>query len=277
MNWIQSLMMGLVTGFCEPSPVSAEAHRGLLRHLFGIESEGPLFLFLCHTAVLLVMLSAGTLELRRLRRTARLLKTSKRRRTGHFDLNSAGTNRMIRSAAVFAIAGGVLSISLDFLTRRMWVMTIPLAICALLLWLPTQFRTANKDGRHLSAVEGAVMGLGVLASAVPGISAVGAVTAIGSMLGAERRFALRFAWILLCFRLAGAMLTDIMALAGSGVEWKIAIVLPAVLGAAAAALGAYIAIAAVRALTRPGRKGLADFCYYNLGQALLCALLFLLV
>ena len=198
MNWIQSLMMGLVTGFCEPSPVSAEAHRGLLRHLFGIESEGPLFLFLCHTAVLLVMLSAGKLELRRLRRTARLLKTPKRRRTGHFDLNSAGTNRMIRSAAVFAIAGGVLSISLDFLTRRMWVMTIPLAICALLLWLPTQFRTANKDGRHLSAVEGAVMGLGVLASAVPGISAVGAVTAIGSMLGAERRFALRFAWILLC-------------------------------------------------------------------------------
>lgn len=277
MNWIQSVMMGFVSGLCEPSPVSAEAHRGLLRHLFGIESEGPLFLLLCHVAVLTVLLSAGKLELRRLRRTAKILKMPKRRRTGNPDLNSAGTNRMIRSAALFAIAGGALAVSLDFLTRRLWLMTIPLAFGGLLLWVPTQFHTANKDGRHLTAAEGALMGLGALASAVPGISSVGTVTAIGSILGADRRFALRFAWILLCFRLTGAVATDIMALSGVGLEWNLTELLPAILGAVAAALGTYIAIQGIRSLTRPGKKGLSDFCYYNWGQALLSALLFLLV
>ena len=277
MNWIQSVMMGFISGLCEPSPVSAEAHRGLLRHLFGIESEGPLFLLLCHVAVLTVLLSAGQLEQSKLRRAAKLLKTPKRRRSGQLDLNSAGTNRMIRGAAIFAVIGGVLTVSLNFITRRLWMLAIPLFLGGLILWLPTQFRSANRDGRHMTAAEGILMGLAALVSAVPGISPVGTVTAVGSLLGADRRFALRFAWILLCFRLAGAIVTDIMALAGTGLELTLGLLLPAVLGAAAAAGGSYFSIQSVRSLTRPGGKGLADFCYFNWGHALLCALLFLLV
>ncbi len=277
MNWIQSVMMGFVSGLCEPLPLSAEAHRGLLLRLFGAESAEPLFLLLCHVAVLTVMLAAGKLELRRLRRTAKLLKTPKRRRTGRVELNSAGTNRMIRSAALFAVAGGVLTVNLNFISRRLWMVTIPLALCGLLLWLPTQFRTANKDGRHLTAAEGAVMGLGVLASAVPGISPVAAVTAIGSILGSDRRFALRFAWILLCLRLLGTISADLMALSAIGFAFELKALLHASISAAAAAVGAYLAIQAVRSLVRPGGRGLSGFCYYSWGQALLSALLFLLV
>lgn len=277
MNWIQSMMMGLVSGLCEPSPVSAEAHRGLLRHLFGIESEGPLFLLLCHVAALTVMLSAGNLELRRLHRAAKLTKNRSNRRGARLELNSAGTNRMLRCSAFFALAGGVLTVSLEFISNRLWMVAIPLVLNGLILWLPTLFRTANKDGRHMTAAEGTVMGLGALISAIPGISAVGAVTAIGSVLGAERRFSLRFAWILLCLRLSGSIAVDLMALSKTGFEWNLSAVLPAVLGAAASAVGAYIAIQTVRSLCRPFGRGLTDFCYYSWGQALLSAVLFLLV
>ena len=67
LSWLQSAMMGFVSGFSEPLPMSAEAHRGLLRQCFGVESEGPLFLLMCHIAVLAVILMTGRLELNRLR------------------------------------------------------------------------------------------------------------------------------------------------------------------------------------------------------------------
>ena len=73
LNWLQSAMMGFVSGLAEPLPLSGEAHRGLLRQLFGIQSEGPLFLLACHLAVLVVVLLTGRLELNRLRRTRRLM------------------------------------------------------------------------------------------------------------------------------------------------------------------------------------------------------------
>ena len=33
MNWIQSALMGFVSGLAEPMPLSAEAHRGLMSRL----------------------------------------------------------------------------------------------------------------------------------------------------------------------------------------------------------------------------------------------------
>ena len=59
LSWLQSAMMGFVSGLSEPLPMSSEAHRGLLRQLMGVESEGPLFLLMCHIAVLVVVLMTG--------------------------------------------------------------------------------------------------------------------------------------------------------------------------------------------------------------------------
>ena len=277
MNWIESLMMGFVSGISEPMPLSAEAHRGLLGRMMGLGTVPPLFLLGCHLAVLIVVLTWGKLDIRRLRRTAKLLKTPARRRTAHPDLNSAGTNRMLRTAAILAIAGRVLSVSLEGVARRLWLVSIPLALSGLLIWAPTHMRTANKDGRHLSAASGTVMGLGALAAAVPGVSLVGAVTAIGSMLGAHCRYAVRFAWLLLAVSLGTAVVMDGLSLAAGGVQFTLAELISAGLGAAAAALGARAAIWLISSRIRSQAGDLTGFCYYNWGQALLCLALFLLV
>ena len=56
MNWIQSALMGFVSGLAEPMPLSAEAHRGLMSRLMGTGTVPPLFLLSCHLAVLIVVL-----------------------------------------------------------------------------------------------------------------------------------------------------------------------------------------------------------------------------
>lgn len=277
MNCIQSAILGFAGGFCELLPMSAEAHRGLLLHMMGIESEGTLFQLFSRIAVLAVLLWAGNLELRRLYRTAQLMRTPTRRRPGRPELNSAGTLLMLRIAAVLAVAGRILSPRLAFLAERIWMLVIPLIVGGLLLWLPSNFRTANKDGRHLTAADGFLMGLGFLLGAVPGLSSVGIAAAAASVRGASRSYTLRFVWLLASVSLVTGILMDILMLVIGGFAFAPAQLLSATLGGAFAAIGAYLAIHIARSRIRPGISGFEDFCYYNWGQALLCAALFLLV
>lgn len=277
MNWIQSAWVGFLSGLSELLPVSAQAHRGLYCHMMGVEAAGLLQRLCCHIAILAVLLLAGNLELRRLYRTHKLLKTPTRRRTGRPELNSGGTLRMLRSAVLLAVLGRLLSVPLSFIGDRLWMLLLPLLLSGLILWLPTQMPTANKDGRHLTAADGALMGLGALLAAIPGLSGVGAVTAIGSMRGARRDYALRFAWILSGVGLATAIVMDLVVLARTGFSAALPELLTAAAGGLAAAVGAFLAIQLARALIRPGRSGLGIFCYFNWGLALLCGVLFLLV
>lgn len=277
MNWIQSAILGFAGGFCELLPMSAEAHKGLLRHMMGIGAVGTLFQLFSRIAVLTVLLCAGELELRKLHRTAQLMRTPTRRRPGRPELNSAGTLRMLRIAAILAAAGRILSLRLAFLADRIWMLVIPLLVGGLLLWLPSNFRTANKDGRHLTAADGFLMGLGFLLGAVPGLSSVGICVAAATVRGASRSYALRFAWILTAVSLVTGILTDVLTLAIGGFAFDPAQLLSAGLGCVCAAIGAYLAIHVARSRIRPGVSGFEEFCYYNWGQALLCAALFLLV
>lgn len=277
MNWLQRVMMGFVSGLCEPMPLSAEAHRGLMRYFFGLSSIEPLFLLACHAAVLIVVLSAGRLELRRLWRTAKILHTPQHRRTGHPNLNQAGTLRLLRSTAVLAIIGRLLSFRLQSVADRFWLLALPLIVSGLLLWLPTHIRTANKDGRHMTGIDGLLLGLAALPAAVPGISLVGAVLAMASMRGTQRQYAVRFTWMLLALSLLTAVVMDLLLVIRSGASFTMAGLLQAGLGGAAAALGSWVAIHIIRSRTRSGASGITGFCFYNWGMALLCLALFLLV
>ena len=277
MNWLQSVIMGLVSGLCEPMPISAEAHRSLLERFFGLTSVEPLFLLVCHAATLIVILSAGRLELHRLWRTVRILRTPQRRRTGHPSLNQAGTLRLLYGAALLTIIGRLLSYRLLFISQRLWILTLPLIVSGLLLWLPTHIRTGNRDGRHMTLLDGVLFGLAALAAAVPGISLVGAVLSMASMLGTQRQYAVRFSWILLSLNLLTAVVMDLLMVIRTDISLELQQLLSIGLGGAAAALGSWLAIHFIRSRTRPGATGIHGFCFYNWGMALLCLVLFLLV
>lgn len=277
LSWLQSAMMGFVSGLSEPLPLSAEAHRGLLRTMMGVDAEGPLFTLMCHIAVLVVVLMTGRLELGRLNRTRKQMKLPPRRRTGHPDLNSEGTLKLLRSAALLTIVGRLLSVHLGVIADKLYLLFPVLIAGGVLLWLPTQFRTANKDGRHLAPIDGILMGVGSALAALPGISGVGATAAIASVRGVERRYAIRFGWLLLVISLGTAVVIDLLAVAGTGFSFELGEILRAVLGGVCAALGAYVGVHSMLSLLRRGQNAVTGFAYYNWGMALLCLVLFLMV
>lgn len=275
--WLQSAMTGLALGLSEPLPLSSDAARGLMRQIFGGEAESALLALLCHAAVLAVMLASGNLELGRLRRTQKLLKIPPKRRTGRPDLNCAGTLKLLRSAGILAILGRLLSIRFSSGIDRLYLLSAGLILTGLMLWLPGHFRTANKDGRHLTPADGTIIGLGALFAAVPGVSLVALCASLAILRGADQRYALRFSWLLLCLELVAALVMDMLNLAAAGFDFALAQILSALLGAACAALGANLAVLLARALLHRGIARIGGFCYINWGMALLCLMLFLLV
>jgi undecaprenyl pyrophosphate phosphatase UppP len=224
-----------------------------------------------------MVLSVGRLELSRLWRTTKILHTAHHRRTSHPNLNQAGTLRLLRSTAVLTIIGRLLSFRLQSMANRLWMLVLPLVVIGFLLWLQTYIRTANKDGRHLTGLDGLFLGLAALAAAVPGISLVGAVLSVASMRGTQRQYAVRFTWILLSISLATAVIMDLLLAIRSGVSFTASGMLQAALCGAAAAFGSWLSIHFIRSRTRSGAGGIAGFCFYNWGMALFCLALFLLV
>ena len=276
-SWLQSAMLGFVSGLSEPLPLSAEAHRAVLSRFFGIDGFSPLLLFLCHLASLVVVLLVGRLELKRLRRTAKLLKIPARRRTVHPELNSSGTLKLLRTALPIAVIGRLLGFYLTVIGQKLYLLTLTLILGGIILHIPTHMRTANKDGRHLGKVDGMLMGLGFGLSAIPGVSGVGAAVSVGLIQGADRRYAVRFAWMLLCAGLCASMGIDVLRIIGAGMEFDLSLLLSAVVCAVSAALGTMLAVRLMFALIRRGGAGISGFSYYNWGLALLCMALFLLV
>ena len=276
-SWLQSAMLGFVSGLSEPLPLSAEAHRAVLSRFFGIDGFIPLLLFLCHLASLVVVLLVGRLELKRLRRTAKLLKIPARRRTVHPELNSSGTLKLLRTALPIAVIGRLLGFYLTVIGQKLYLLTLTLILGGIILHIPTHMRTANKDGRHLGKVDGMLMGLGFGLSAIPGVSGVGAAVSVGLIQGADRRYAVRFAWMLLCAGLCASMGIDVLRIIGAGMEFDLSLLLSAVVCAVSAALGTMLAVRLMFALIRRGGAGISGFSYYNWGLALLCMALFLLV
>lgn len=276
-SWLQSALLGFVSGLSEPLPVSAEAHRAVLGRFFGTDGFSPLMMLMCHLASLVVVLLMGNLELKRLRRTAKLMKTPKRRRKVNPELNSAGTLKLLRTALPIALAGRLLGFYLSPFGAKLYLLTLTLILSGVILHIPTHMRSANKDGRHLQKRDGVMMGLGSALSAIPGVSPVGAAASLGLIQGADRRYAVRFAWILLCAGLAVSVGVDILGILGAGMAFDLALILTALICGVCAALGTALAVRLMLALIRRGGAGISGFSYYNWGLALLCMALFLLV
>ena len=277
LSWLQSAMLGFVSGLSEPLPLSAEAHRAVLGRIFGADGFSPLVLFACHLAALIVVLLTGRLELKRLRRTARLLKTPARRRTAQPELNSTGTLKLLRTALPIAIVGRLLGFYLDGIGQKLYLLTLTLILSGIILHIPTHMRTANKDGRHLQKSDAIVMGLGYGLSAIPGVSGVGACVSAGLIQGADRRYAVRFAWILLCAGLCVSLGIDVLGIMGSALKLDLSLILSLLAAGISAAVGTALAVRLMFALMRRGGVGISGFSYYNWGLALLCMALFLLV
>lgn len=267
LNWLESCILGLFSGLLDIIPVSAQAHSVLLLKFFGVKAATDVMNLLMHAAILGALYYSSQTHLIRMRRARALAQVPKRKRKRPLDVRSMMDWSMLKTMFVPAILGVFLrQYTTGMYANLIWI-SLFLFINGIILYLPQFFPTGNRDSRTLSRVEGLLMGLGGAASAVPGISAIGATTSIASVCGVDRTYGFDMALMMNMAITAGLMILDVIGIASSGIgTLSFMILLQYLISAAAAFGGTMLGVKFMRHLA--AGNGFSGFGVYCWGLAL---------
>ena len=276
LNFFQSLIYGFLAGLSDILPVSAQAHKSILLKIFGQDSEPEVLRLVVHRAVLAALYYGCRNQILRIMRQQRLAKVPKRRRKRPVDMRSIMDLRLLQTTLVPIIVGFLIHFkTASFETSLAWVAAF-LVVNGVLLFLPALLPSGNKDSRSMTRVDGLLMGLGGAASALPGISAIGAAVSVATVRGTDRVYAVNMALLMHIAVTAGLIIFDFIALftAGAGTI-SFGIMVGYLVAALSAFAGAWLGIRLIRSLTV--HMGFDIFAYYCWGAALLAFILYLSV
>ena len=267
LSWLESCILGFTTGLFDMIPISAQAHSVLLLKFFGVKASSDLMNLLIHLAMFAAVSYSSQGQLVRMRRARALARVPKRKRKRPLDMRSMMDWSMLKTMFVPALLGVYLRQFTVSWQSNLMLISLFLFVNGIILYLPQFFPTSNRDSRTLSRVEGLLMGLGGAASAVPGISAMGATTSIASVCGVDRTYGLNMALMMNLAITAGLMIFDVMGIAANGLGTLSFLILVRYLFSAAAAFGgAMLGIKLMRHLA--AGQGFSAFGVYCWGLAL---------
>lgn len=267
LSWFKNLMYGLFSGLLDILPVSAQAHSALLLKFFGVKASSDVQNLLIHLAVFAALYYSSQSNLVRMNRARALARVPKRKRKRPLDVRSMMDWSLLKTMMITALIGVYLRKFTAGISTNLLLIALFLFVNGLILYTPQFFPTSNRDSRTLSRVEGLLMGLGGAASAVPGISAIGTSTAIASLCGVDRIYALDMALMMNMAISAGLAFLDVLAIAANGLGvLSFMILIRYILSAGAAFGGCLLGIKLMRYLA--AERGYSLFGVYCWGLAL---------
>lgn len=273
MNWLQSIIFGLISGISEFMPISSAAHKRILLYLFGVEALDPVRELIVHIAALAALMTAARSLIDTVSRERKLVTSDahiyNRRYRSNMDL------RLVRSASISTLIGYLIiryTVGRDF---PLSMTALMLLLNGVILFIPGRMLRGNKDARSMSDLDGFLIGLGGALSALPGASRIGISFAVASARGADRKHAVN--WVYLVSVPAFIMLisTDIISiLAGFGSISLSAGFMGYVLIGIFTYISAFIAVSFLKNLCV--HNDLSVFSYYCWGASLFTFILYLI-
>lgn len=215
LNWLQSILYGFLAGLTDILPVSAQAHQVLLLKFYGISGSMEPMDLTIHLGIFAALYLSCRSQLVRISRARALARVPKRKRRRPLDVRSLMDFRMMKTMLVPVILGLFFCQRAFKLGSNLMLVALFLFLNGVILYIPQFLPTSNRDSRTLSRVEGLLMGLGAV-GVVPGFSAIGVSTAIGSVCGVERGYGLNMALVMNLVLTLGYLVWDVMEIAASG-------------------------------------------------------------
>ena len=276
LNWLQSILFGLVSGAADIIPVSGQAHRLLLLKFFGVNQMPNLLALVLHLSVAAALYLSSQGQFVRMNRARALARIPKKKRKRPLDMRSMMDWSLIKTMLVPTVIGLLLNSRVRGWSVNMFLIAGMLFLNGLILYIPQFLPTSNRDSRTLTRLEGVLMGLGAGASVLPGISTVGIMVSIASVCGIERLYGLNMTFIVKLFFLIGLMVYDVLAIITDGLGGLTVMLLAQYLFTGLLSFGA--SMFAIRLLRRLAPEhGFHTFGVYCWGLALFTFILNLVV
>ncbi len=273
MTSFMAIILGFVQGVAEFLPISSSGHLTLFQHFFGMPETDQLFNVLLHFATLLAVCVVYWRDIWEMIVEFFSFFTdlfSRRRYRG----NPPEARRMVLLIIVGTLP---LFLVLPIKDRVEALGNNPIFVCGALLltgcilFLSDQMARGHKTVRSATLLDVLLVGLAQGLATIPGLSRSGCTISAGMVRGFDRKFAVRYSFLMSLPAVLGATLLevlDVMKLEG-GVPTEN---LPKyLLGMAVAAVVGFFSIHLVRLLADRGRFG--AFAFYCWGAGALFILL----
>ena len=271
MTYLSSFLLGLVQGLAEFLPVSSSGHLSIAQNLLGLNTEIPEFFdVLLHLGTLVAVFVAYWRDICDM--VAELIH-------GVGDLVHGTTPRQVPPARrlILLIIVGTLPLfillpihkQVQALSNNMVFIGAALVVTGFLLFACDLVRKGKKTERTATIADVLVVGLGQAIATMPGISRSGMTIATGCVMGFERKFAVRFSFLLSIPAVLGANILSLKDALDAGIIW--AEVPMYVVGVVTASVVGYACIRLLRLVAEKGRFG--AFAYYCWAVGLLTLLL----
>lgn len=272
-SYLQSILIGLVSGLADFLPVSGDAHRLVVGNLVGLPLVPPVFCLFLHLGALAALVISCRNDIYKLRRERAIAQIPPRRRKRRPDFQTILTVRMLETAVIPMLLLMLFRLKLAKYANSLVVLSVMLVINGIILFLPTFYAKGNKDARNLTRFDGVLLGIMGAASAIPGLSRTGAMISAAEMRGVSRSYGMRFTLLLCIPGLIADCALDLVGIFTGESAGIVGGFVPYILGGIAAGIGSYLAIRLMRFLSV--KLGFARFSFYNWGAALLCLILYL--
>ena len=276
LNWLQSILLGLVSGLADILPVSAQAHRLVILKLFGQNSEPVLLRLIIHVCMLAALYYSCRGQIIRLTRAQKQVKIPKRRRKRPLDTRSLTDFSLLKTTLIPIILAFIFYRKTSTLESNLILVSVFLFLNGAIMYIPQFLPGANKDSGNVSRVEGLLLGLGGAASTVPGISCIGAASSIGSVCGMDKTYTLNMALLMNIPVLIGFTVFDVVAFAETGIAGlTFTAFFGFLLAGGAAFLGVLLGLNLLRRIV--SAIGFPVFAFYSWGAALFTFILSLTI
>ena len=254
-------VLGVVQGVAEFLPISSSGHLTLFQHFFNMETPDNLFNILLHFATLIavcVYYREDILEM--ILEFFRFLKDLITRTPGRGEPPAA------RRQILLLIVGTLpLFLVLPIQDYVEQVGNYPAAVSCILiltgfvLFLSDRMARGRKNARNTTLKDALLIGVAQGFATLPGLSRSGSTIAAGMALGLDRKFAVRFSFLLSLPAVLGATLLKVVDVAKEG-GVDAALLPKYLLGMVIAGVVGYFSIGLVNLLASKGKFG--AFAYY---------------
>ena len=271
MNFVNSIILGLLSGAAQFLPISESAHNKLFLMFSGIDQIHPMQMLLIHIGCIFAILT----NFRHLMDS--VLKKPKQHKRGNFSSSSEIYDlRLTKSAAFALIISLAVFLLLSLPSDNKIVLMILLVVNGIVLYAPERMLKGNKDARHMSVLDSYLMGSVGAMTVFPGISGIGFMYSAATARGADSKNAFKWAIVLVFYTLCALSIFDVISLVSyTGEAFKIIHIVYWIISGLFAYLGSCAAIYLIRFLSV--RSGISGFAYYSWGAALLVFFIYLTV
>lgn len=226
MSLIESIILGIVQGIAEFLPISSSGHLAIFKKIFGLSDVGLTYDILLHAGTLVAVFVVYWKDIWELIRegfgiigdffknVGRFFGNfRKEKKKEYIKIISTPYRKFVMLIIISTIPTGIMGVlfkeifNLD--NPSIIIPGIGLLITGLMLFIVDELPVGNKTPNEMTYKNSIVLGIAQGIATLPGISRSGTTLTVGVLSGLERKFAIKYSFIMSIPAILGACVLDV--------------------------------------------------------------------